>query len=115
VISYIIAFLINLIPSLHLRASIEAKLLGMDDDQLAEFTYDYYVEVRRDDLAWTPAKADPSSTESNVPQHERHGVGPHQEMLMCKEPSEASSGEQHTAIGGDRHAVPAKKKGMHRD
>jgi ammonium transporter, Amt family len=59
VISAILAFIINLIPGLHLRASGEAELLGMDDDQLGEFAYDY-VEVRRDYLAWTPALADPT-------------------------------------------------------
>lgn len=53
VVSAGIAFLINLVPGLQLRASEEAELLGMDDDQLGEFAYDY-VEVRRDYLAWTP-------------------------------------------------------------
>jgi Amt family ammonium transporter len=51
----IICYGINAIPGLHLRASEQAELLGMDDDQLGEFAYDY-VEVRRDYLAWTPAK-----------------------------------------------------------
>ena len=46
-ISALIAFVINKIPGLHLRASEEAELLGMDDDQLGEFAYDY-VEVRRE-------------------------------------------------------------------
>lgn len=53
VISAGIAFCVNLVPGLELRASEEAELLGMDDDQLGEFAYDY-VEVRRDYLAWTP-------------------------------------------------------------
>src|SRR5215469_3371343 len=57
VVSAILAFIIDKIPGLHLRASEEAELLGMDDDQLGEFAYDY-VEVRRDYLAWTPAKND---------------------------------------------------------
>lgn len=52
--SAMIACLINLVPGLKLRASEEAELLGMDDDQMGEFAYDY-VEVRRDYLAWTPA------------------------------------------------------------
>jgi len=46
VVSALLAFVINLIPGLHLRASEEAELLGMDDDQLGEFAYDY-VEVRK--------------------------------------------------------------------
>ena len=53
VVSAAIAFLINIVPGLKLRSSEEAELLGMDDDQLGEFAYDY-VEVRRDYLAWTP-------------------------------------------------------------
>jgi Amt family ammonium transporter len=44
VVSAIIAKLVDLIPGLHLRASSEAELLGMDDDQHGEFAYDY-VEV----------------------------------------------------------------------
>lgn len=41
VMSALIAVVINYIPGLHLRASEEAELLGMDDDQLGEFAYDY--------------------------------------------------------------------------
>ena len=44
VMSAILAYIVNFIPGLHLRASEEAELLGMDDDQLGEFAYDY-VEV----------------------------------------------------------------------
>ncbi|EPS41619.1 hypothetical protein H072_4480 [Dactylellina haptotyla CBS 200.50] len=53
VVSTALAKLIDIIPGLHLRASDHAELMGMDDDQLGEFAYDY-VEVRRDYLAWTP-------------------------------------------------------------
>ena len=109
VVSLLIAYAINFIPGLHLRASEEAELLGMDDDQLGEFAYDY-VEVRRDYLAWTPAKAEPINGEVTVPQHERHGVGPHADMLMGKAPSESSSGDRHTGIGGDRHGIEAEKE-----
>ena len=107
--SLIIAYAINSIPGLHLRASEEAELLGMDDDQLGEFAYDY-VEVRRDYLAWTPAKSAPDSAEHNVPQHERHGIGAHGEMLMGKAPDDNSSGEEHTGIAGDRHGIMVEKK-----
>lgn len=57
VVSAGIAFIINLVPGLKLRASEEAELMGLDDDQLGEFAYDY-VEVRRDYLAWTPERSD---------------------------------------------------------
>ncbi|KAL8631141.1 hypothetical protein Q9189_003175 [Teloschistes chrysophthalmus] len=110
VMSALIAFAINYIPGLHLRASEEAELLGMDDDQLGEFAYDY-VEVRRDYLAWTPAKAQPSDGGHNIPQNERHGIGQHGDMLMGKDPSDHSSdGEAHTGIGGDRHGMVAEEK-----
>jgi ammonium transporter, Amt family len=57
IISTVIAGVVNLVPGLKLRASEEAELLGMDDDQLGEFAYDY-VEVRRDYLAWSPVTGD---------------------------------------------------------
>ncbi|KAK5738603.1 low affinity high capacity ammonium permease [Elasticomyces elasticus] len=107
VMSAAIAYAINYIPGLHLRASEEAELLGMDDDQLGEFAYDY-VEVRRDYLAWTPAKGEPEDRDHQIPQGERHGITQHSQMLEGKEPSE-SSGDQHTGIGGDRHGVAYEK------
>lgn len=64
VVSTGIAGLINLIPGLNLRATEEAEMLGMDDDQLEEFAYDY-VESRRDYLEWTP---DTQGTEMIPPQ-----------------------------------------------
>ncbi|CAK7219565.1 low affinity high capacity ammonium permease [Sporothrix curviconia] len=77
-VSALLAKVIDLIPGLHLRASEEAELLGMDDDQHGEFAYDY-VEVRRDYLAWTPAEKDPKEDGCRIiPQH---GIEGHQ-MLM---------------------------------
>ncbi|KAK7720055.1 low affinity high capacity ammonium permease [Diaporthe eres] len=75
VVSAIIAKIIDLIPGLKLRASEEAELLGMDDDQHGEFAYDY-VEVRRDFLAWTPAQQEQRIDGVGlVPQH---GIEEHQ-------------------------------------
>jgi ammonium transporter, Amt family len=109
VVSAILAFVIDKIPGLHLRASEEAELLGMDDDQLGEFAYDY-VEVRRDYLAWTPATGDPMSN-GHVPQGDRHGIPQHSQMLEGKEPSEGgSSGMEHTGVAEDRHAIAAEKQ-----
>lgn len=56
-ISFGLNFMGNFVPGIKLRASEKAELLGMDDDQLGEFAYDY-VEVRRDYLAWTPMRSD---------------------------------------------------------
>jgi ammonium transporter, Amt family len=78
VMSAIIAKAIDLVPGLHLRASEEAELLGMDDDQLGEFAYDY-VEVRRDFLAWAPAKE--SQADDGRRFEPQHGISEHQNML----------------------------------
>jgi Amt family ammonium transporter len=113
IMSAILAFLINIIPGLHLRASEEAELLGMDDDQLGEFAYDY-VEVRRDYLAWTPAKDEPEKTESYVNPEDRHGILEHSQMLNGRALSleNDDAGHEHTGIQGDRHAqgVDSEKK-----
>ena len=92
--------------TLEREGSEEAELLGMDVDQLGEFAYDY-VEVRRDYLAWTPAKGEVADKEHQIPQGERHGIHQHSEMLEGKEPSESGgSGEPST---GDRHGVAYEK------
>lgn len=110
VVSAIIAYGIDKIPGLHLRASEEAELLGMDDDQLGEFAYDY-VEVRRDYLAWTPAHTESHEADNtSIPQGERHGILQHSQMLEGKEPSDSGNdGTEHTGIGGDRHGVAYEK------
>lgn len=115
-VSLLLAYGINFIPGLHLRASEEAELVGMDDDQLGEFAYDY-VEVRRDYLAWTPATTDPRTDgDGDMPMHERHGITQQKDMLLGKDPNgenssqgsavgEKDKGAMHTGIGGDRHAM----------
>ncbi|KAI9834933.1 MAG: hypothetical protein M1819_002656 [Sarea resinae] len=113
-VSAILAFLINLIPGLHLRASEEAELLGMDDDQLGEFAYDY-VEVRRDYLAWTPASHEPQKGDHQIPMGDRHGIQEHSEMLEGRSPSDSSSGHQHTGVAGDRHGIQAEKDAAEED
>ncbi|KAK3941510.1 ammonium transporter [Diplogelasinospora grovesii] len=45
----VILFIMNLIPGLHLRASEEAEILGIDDAEIGEFAYDY-VELTREVL-----------------------------------------------------------------
>lgn len=78
VMSAVIAKIIDLIPGLKLRASEEAELLGMDDDQHGEFSYDY-VEVRRDFLAWSPHREEPAH-ESTVLIEPTHGIQEHANM-----------------------------------
>jgi ammonium transporter, Amt family len=108
VVSAILAYIVNYIPGLHLRASEEAELLGMDDDQLGEFAYDY-VEVRRDYLAWTPANPDSNGVDPDVPQDQRHGIEEHQNMLK-KEGDTSSSSDHHPhQVPGDRHGIAAEE------
>lgn len=87
-VSTFLAVAINYIPGLKLRASEEAELLGMDDDQLGEFAYDY-VEVRRDYLAWTPGVNDHAGNGTVHPQH-LYGTPAHRDMVNPKTPSEGS-------------------------
>ncbi|KAI1266796.1 ammonium transporter MEP1 [Xylariaceae sp. FL1019] len=108
VVSAILAKLIDLVPGLHLRASEEAELMGMDDDQLGEFAYDY-VEVRRDFLAWTPAKEEPIADGHRiVPQH---GIEEHQHMANTNghSPSSPSLQAEREKIGASARA-PAKER-----
>lgn len=74
VMSAIIAKIIDVVPGLKLRASEEAELLGMDDDQHGEFSYDY-VEVRRDFLAWSPQSSDPARDGDII--EPQHGIKEH--------------------------------------
>ncbi len=96
-VSALIAFLINLVPGLHLRASEAAELLGMDDDQHGEFAYDY-VEVRRDYLAWTPADRD--QKEDGVRIIPQHGIEGHQ-LLVNNSIAAAEAGAAAAAMPKD--------------
>lgn len=114
-VSAILAYLVNYIPGLHLRASEEAELLGMDDDQLGEFAYDY-VEVRRDYLAWTPANKDQTGIDPEISQDQRHGIAEHSAMFRKDElsnSSDSSTGNHHGQMAqGDRHGIAA-ENAMH--
>jgi Amt family ammonium transporter len=97
VVSAIIAKIIDFIPGLKLRASEEAELLGMDDDQHGEFSYDY-VEVRRDFLAWSPQRDAPAQDgEALEPQH---GIQEHAHMVNpTSSSSDGPVDEKYTTVG----------------
>ena len=108
VVTVIIAKGIDMIPGLHLRASEEAELLGMDDDQHGEFAYDYVEvcfpfsigprkpsltclpQVRRDYLAWTPA--DKEQKEDGVVPAPAHGIAGHQTLANNTQPTTPAPG-----------------------
>lgn len=110
VVSAIIAFAVNKVPGLHLRASDEAELMGMDDDQIGEFAFDY-VEVRRDYLAWTPSRPTIPGVEQSVPDEERHGITEFGQMIEGKTPSDGGehNARKHGALTGRRHAEAYEK------
>lgn len=115
VVSALLAYVINFIPGLHLRASDEAELLGMDDDQLGEFAYDY-VEVRRDYLAWSPPKgqtADGEEAGHQMSHTERHGINEHSDMLEGIKTGSSSDKTRHEGVQGDRHGVQAEDEKKH--
>ncbi|CDO72728.1 hypothetical protein BN946_scf184990.g11 [Trametes cinnabarina] len=74
VVTALIAKALDRVPTLHLRATPEEEMLGMDDAEIGEFATDY-IEVRRDYLDWSPAYH-PKDTDSDaVPAAgDRHGV-----------------------------------------
>ncbi|KAJ2899734.1 ammonium transporter [Zalerion maritima] len=91
VVSAILAKAIDMVPGLHLRASEEAELLGLDDDQHGEFAYDY-VEVRRDYLAWTPAAAEQKA--DGVQIAPQHGISELAEMNGTRSSAPSTPAEQ---------------------
>lgn len=60
----IILFIMNLLPGLHLRASEEAEILGIDDAEIGEFAYDY-VELTREVLNDMDAEAGSMFNDNN--------------------------------------------------
>ena len=115
VVSASIAGIINLVPGLNLRASEEAELLGMDDDQLGEFAYDY-VEVRRDYLAWSPTTGEMETMERiegyKVTNEELRlrAVSSRTVGMIDGEITPSTNGHEHSGIGGDRHGVAAEQE-----
>ena len=60
----VILFLLNLVPGLSLRVNEHEEEIGLDDDQLGEFAYDY-VEVTRS-LDIIPGLTAPNSAEGSI-------------------------------------------------
>lgn len=70
VVTAIICAVIDKIPYLKLRADEEAEAMGMDEDQIGEFAYDY-VEVRRDYLSWGVGHSEQHSIADNTNHEEK--------------------------------------------
>jgi ammonium transporter, Amt family len=100
VVTAIIAKIIDFIPGLKLRASEEAELLGLDDDQHGEFSYDY-VEVRRDFLAWAPHHPEQTVDSKFVPQ-----LGETQLADMQRSANSTSASEEKEAVKAEQPYNP---------
>lgn len=67
-VTAILCFVIDHIPGCKLRVAYESEEIGVDEDQIGEFAYDY-VEVRRDFLDWgNPLERQTVAEESGEPQ-----------------------------------------------
>lgn len=72
-VTFVLCFVINKIPGLHLRVDYNAEDIGLDEDQIGEFAYDY-VEVRRDYLDWSnpkPIVREPSISSNAISNSEK--------------------------------------------
>lgn len=58
-VTAVLCFVINKIPGMKLRVDYEGEEMGLDEDQIGEFAYDY-VEVRRDFLDWGNPNVNPN-------------------------------------------------------
>lgn len=106
VMSALIAKAIDLVPGLRLRASEEAELLGLDDDQHGEFSYDY-VEVRRDFLAWSPQSAQQADVAGFTPQlGEKELSNMHSRMPSLASSRERIAADIASAKARDESAAP---------
>lgn len=82
-VTAVLCFVINKIPGLHLRVDYDAEEMGVDEDQIGEFAYDY-VEVRRDFLDWGVPKNMQTDTSSNA-------AGPQNSVQAAEASSEGPS------------------------
>ncbi|KAK4702337.1 ammonium transporter, Amt family, partial [Phenoliferia sp. Uapishka_3] len=83
VMTYIILFCIDHVPGLHLRVSEESEILGIDEAELGEASYDY-VALRRDidypeeHAEWMAGSSTPPSNRS----HEKVSAEPKSEVVV---------------------------------
>ncbi|KAI9758495.1 MAG: ammonium transporter Amt1 [Lichina confinis] len=73
----IILFLLNLIPGLHLRASEEQEILGIDDTEIGEFAYDYVESIRELTLDTSDSVSRYSGEQSSPMAPQEKGFSPH--------------------------------------
>ena len=77
-VTAVLCFVINKIPGLHLRIDYNGEEVGVDEDQIGEFAYDY-VEVRRDFLDWGNPTVNPTLQNLISEEHHHHHDEPSEE------------------------------------
>lgn len=95
-VTAILCFVIDKIPGLHLRIDYNAEEVGVDEDQIGEFAYDY-VEVRRDFLDWGNPTVNPTlqnliSEQHHIPHDEPSDGKP--EVLRAADLLDAVTGNE---------------------
>ncbi|CUM67707.1 uncharacterized protein PRCAT00005410001 [Priceomyces carsonii] len=96
-VTALLCLVINFIPGLQLRVDYNAEEMGIDEDQIGEFAYDY-VEVRRDFLDWgNPASPQTHYENIDTPESVTEAEEPHQEPESSNSSTNAST---HTAEKG---------------
>lgn len=92
-VTAVLCFVINKIPGLHLRIDYNAEEIGMDEDQIGEFAYDY-VEVRRDFLDWGNPNVNPNAQMSRPSQEVMEGIPPNPQVFQAVGSSSVSTAHQ---------------------
>ncbi|AOW07288.1 ammonium transporter AmtB-like domain-containing protein [Yarrowia lipolytica] len=111
VMTVVLCYAINFIPGCKLRASEEAELRGMDEDQIGEFAYDY-VEVRRDWLAWTPPT---KSHMHDEPEHstDADAIEANADVLAGSSPNDQNSSMEQPPTSSQATSADDEKNGIH--
>ncbi|CUM53480.1 unnamed protein product [Debaryomyces tyrocola] len=92
-VTTVLCFVINKIPGLHLRIDYNAEEIGMDEDQIGEFAYDY-VEVRRDFLDWGNPNINPNAQMSCPSEEVMEGIPPNPQVFQAVGSSSVSTAHQ---------------------
>lgn len=93
-VTAVLCFVINKIPGLHLRIDYNAEEMGVDEDQIGEFAYDY-VEVRRDFLDWGNPSINPNPTYEHLMVNVQDQSFETQQELVYADPQVSSGTTEH--------------------
>ncbi|KAI5950563.1 MEP1 [Candida margitis] len=102
VVTAILCFVIDHIPGLHLRLSYEAEEMGVDEDQIGEFAYDY-VEVRREFFSGFNGEHDTNQDTNQDTSSEQRDEEKHQQVIEGVADSSTSTSEEEKMTKHQHH------------